>query len=237
MRQLSRRTFLGMTCAAMAGRAANESVIDIHQHTNYSGRTNAQLVTHQRAMGIAKSVLLPAGSKYGLAADAGGNDTVLALAREYPKEYVFFANELPDIPETRKVIEKYLKLGAIGIGEQKFAVDCDSKHMRLIADIAKDYKVPVLDALSARDLQFRHRALPQDAGSLPYRQLHRSCADMVGKHRQEPQSACDVSQGPSHAGRYYGPAAYQLSEHVRRLLSRFGFERAYCATRHMRGNS
>ncbi|HYI92159.1 MAG TPA: amidohydrolase family protein [Bryobacteraceae bacterium] len=144
MRQLSRRTLLGMTCAAMASRAADESIIDIHQHTNYSGRTDAQLVTHQRAMGVAKSVLLPAGSKYGLAADAGGNDTVLELARKYPKEYVFFANELPDIPETRKVIEQYLKLGAIGIGEQKFAMDCDSKHMRLIADIAKDYKVPVL---------------------------------------------------------------------------------------------
>ena len=70
-------------------------------------------------MGITKTVLLPAGSKYGLAANCGGNDTVVAIARANPKKYVFFANELPDIPETRRCIEKYLKLGAIGIGEQK----------------------------------------------------------------------------------------------------------------------
>ena len=133
-----------MTCAALTRGATPEAVIDIHQHTNYSGRSNAQLVAHQRAMGVTKTVLLPAGSKYGLAADAGGNDTVLALARQYPKDYVFFANELPDIPETKKVIEKYLKLGAIGIGEQKFAVQCDSKHMQLVADIAKEFKAPVL---------------------------------------------------------------------------------------------
>jgi predicted TIM-barrel fold metal-dependent hydrolase len=95
-------------------------------------------------MGIAKTVLLPAGSKYGLAAGAGGNDTVLAIVRAHPKDYFFFANELPDIPETKTVIEKYLKAGAIGIGEQKFNVQCDSRPMQLIAEIARDYKVPVL---------------------------------------------------------------------------------------------
>ncbi len=131
----------------MAGSAVArgaEPVIDIHQHTNYAGRTNDELVAHQHTMGITRSVLLPAGSKYGLAVGAGGNDTVVALAKEYPKEFVFFANELPDIPETKQVIEKYLKAGAIGIGEQKFPVDCDSEYMRLIADIAKDHNVPVL---------------------------------------------------------------------------------------------
>jgi predicted TIM-barrel fold metal-dependent hydrolase len=95
-------------------------------------------------MGVTKTVLLPAGSKYGLAADAGGNDTVAALARQHPDTYVFFANELPDLPETKQVIEKYLKLGAVGIGEQKFHVQCDSKPMQRIAEIARDYKVPVL---------------------------------------------------------------------------------------------
>lgn len=61
-------------------------------------------------MGASKTVLLPAGSKYGLAAGAGGNDTVLSLARDHPKEYAFFANELPDIPEARTVIEKFLSM-------------------------------------------------------------------------------------------------------------------------------
>src|SRR5206468_3760818 len=99
---------------------------------------------HQKKMGITTTVLLPAGSRFGLAAGAGGNDTAVAFAHAHPNQYVFFANELPDIPETKAVIEKYLKLGAIGIGEQKFHVECDSKYMQKVADIAKAHKVPVL---------------------------------------------------------------------------------------------
>lgn len=139
---LSRRTFLALAGAGLA-RAA-EPVIDIHQHTNYSGRTDEQLIAHQRTMGIAKSVLLPAGSTGGLAAGAGGNDTVVAIGRRFPGEYKFFANELPDIPETKTVLEKFLKAGAIGIGEQKFHVECDSKAMQLVAAIAAHHGVPVL---------------------------------------------------------------------------------------------
>lgn len=152
---ISRRTFIASTCAAAAGSVlpegafAAEAVIDIHQHTHYSGRSDEDLIAHQRKMGITKTVLLPAGSKYGLEADAWGNDTVVALARKYPEEFYFFANELPDIAETRQVIEKYLKLGAIGIGEQKFEVESDSKHIELIATIAREYNVPVL-------LHFQH---------------------------------------------------------------------------------
>lgn len=130
--------------AASALAAGRDPVIDIHQHTNYSGRTGEQLIAHQRRNGVTRTVLLPAGSKYGLAVGAGGNDSVVALARRLPGEYSFFANELPDIPETRAVLEKYLAMGAIGIGEQKFHVDCDSAAMRLVAGIARDYRVPVL---------------------------------------------------------------------------------------------
>jgi predicted TIM-barrel fold metal-dependent hydrolase len=146
---LTRRAFLAAAASSLALRppeseAAAEKIIDIHQHTNYSGRTDEQLIAHQRKMGITKTILLPAGSKYGLAAGAGGNDTVVALAGKLPKEYVYFANELPDIPEARGVIEKYLKMHAIGIGEQKFHVDCDSAAMQLIAEIAQQFHVPVL---------------------------------------------------------------------------------------------
>jgi predicted TIM-barrel fold metal-dependent hydrolase len=146
---LSRRCFLA-TLAAPVLAQTTEPIIDIHQHTNYSGRSDAELVRHQREMGVSRTVLLPAGSKYGLAAGAGGNDTVVALAHEYPKEFVFFANELPDIPETRAVLEKYLDMGAIGIGEQKFPVDADSKYIDLIATIAQEHSVPVL-------LHFEHK--------------------------------------------------------------------------------
>src|SRR4051794_28291599 len=143
MESISRRTVLGMACALVA-RGAQEEVIDIHQHTNYSGRTNEELIAHQDKMGIARTVLLPAGSRYGLAAGAGGNDTVVELARAWPNRFVFFANELPDIPEAKQVIEKYLKMGAKGIGEQKFHVECDSPYMQKIAEIARDHHVPVL---------------------------------------------------------------------------------------------
>ena len=139
---LTRRAFLAAASCSLLG--ADEPVIDIHQHTTYSGRSNEDLIAHQRRMGISKTVLLPAGRKYGLAAGAGGNDSVVELARRFPGQYYFFANELPDIPETRQVVEKYLKMGAIGIGEQKFHVDADSRHMQLIASIAREFDVPVL---------------------------------------------------------------------------------------------
>ena len=161
LKVFSRRMFLGFACAAVAHGADSDEIIDIHQHTNYNGRTDEQLLAHQRTMGISKTVLLPAGSKYGLAANCGGNDTVLAIARAHPKQYFFFANELPDIPETRQVIEKYLKLGAIGIGEQKFHVDCDSIYMQGIAEIARDYKVPVL-------MHFQHETY-----NLAYERFHK----------------------------------------------------------------
>ena len=155
---ISRRAFVALPAALAAADAP--PVIDIHQHTNYSGRTDDQLIAHQRRMGIAKTILLPAGSKYGLAASAGGNETVLQLAREYPKDFLFFANELPDLPETRSVLEKYLKAGAIGIGEQKFPVECDSKAMDLIASIAAEYDVPVL-------MHFQHEAYNFNINNLP----------------------------------------------------------------------
>jgi predicted TIM-barrel fold metal-dependent hydrolase len=139
---ITRRGFLALTCAAAAQGA--EPVIDIHQHTNYHDRADDGLIEHQQVLGITRTVLLPAGSKHGLAAKAGGNETVIALSKAHPGRFVFFANELPDLPGTKAVLEKYLKAGGIGIGEQKFHVDCDSKSMQLIAEIARDYWVPVL---------------------------------------------------------------------------------------------
>lgn len=163
MSNLNRREFLKGTAAALACSSLStlaapnpdEPVIDIHQHTNYTGRTDHQLLIHQRAMGVTTTILLPAGrpveresthngKSNGLAAGTGGNDTVYALAKANPKELVFFANEVPDLPEAHAEIEKYLKLGAKGIGEQKFNVDCDSVHMQKIAELAQEYGVPVL---------------------------------------------------------------------------------------------
>ena len=163
MTYLNRREFLkgtaaALTCSSLSTLAApnpEEPIIDIHQHTDYTGRTNEQLLIHQRAMGVTKTILLPAGrpmkiesthngKSNGLAAAVSGNEAGLAMVKAHPKEFVFFANEVPDIPEARGEIEKYLKLGAKGIGEQKFNVDCDSVHMQKIAELAQEYGVPVL---------------------------------------------------------------------------------------------
>jgi uncharacterized protein len=147
---LSRREFLACCIAGSAASAvaqtvpAPEPIIDIHQHTTYSGRTNEQLIAHQKALGITTTILLPAGSMYGLDAQCGGNQTVLDLAAERPKEFLFFANEITDLPQARQEIERYLKQGAIGIGEQKFRVACDSSHLNLMAEIARDFGVPIL---------------------------------------------------------------------------------------------
>ncbi len=130
--------------------ALKELIIDIHQHTNYAGRTDEELLAHQRAMGVTKTILLPAGSRYGLAVGAGGNDSVHGFAGRHRGDYVCFANEVPDLPGAGDVIRKYLRQGAIGIGEQKFPVDCDSLHVERLAGIAQEFGVPVL-------LHFQHQ--------------------------------------------------------------------------------
>jgi predicted TIM-barrel fold metal-dependent hydrolase len=121
-----------------------EEVIDIHQHTNYVGRSDADLVKHQRTMGVTTTVLLPAGRYYGLDAQCGGNDSVEALTKKHPKEFLYFANELPYLREADAEIRRYLQRGAVGIGEQKFRVLADSGYLEKIAGIAKDFGVPIL---------------------------------------------------------------------------------------------
>ncbi|HEV7621668.1 MAG TPA: amidohydrolase family protein [Flavisolibacter sp.] len=134
---------------------ATDQVIDIHQHTNYLGRTDAELVAHQLAMGVTTTVLLPAGhpvdygSTYyglgnGLQAEATGNEACYGLANKNPKAYLFGANEVPDLPGAVAEIEKYLKLGAPIIGECKFGVECDSPEMQKIYELAQTYQVPIL---------------------------------------------------------------------------------------------
>jgi predicted TIM-barrel fold metal-dependent hydrolase len=107
-------------------------------------------------MGVTQTILLPAGSpvKRPSTADgknnglggvgAGGNDTVLAVARQYSKEFYFGANEVTDLPEARVEIAKFLDLGAIIIGEQKFGVECDSAESQILYKLAGEYRVPIL---------------------------------------------------------------------------------------------
>jgi len=161
---LSRRQFIGASAALLLAPRMNAAdpdataaapIIDIHQHTHYHGRTDEDLIQHQKTMGVTLTVLLPAGSTVirpstldgranGLQAECFGNESVVTLAKAHPKEFLFFANEVPDLPEARAELEKYLKLGARGIGEQKFGVECDSVPIERVAEVAQDHGVPVL---------------------------------------------------------------------------------------------
>jgi predicted TIM-barrel fold metal-dependent hydrolase len=171
---MTRRDFLhtGLAAAALAGSRltaapAAEPIIDIHQHTNYGGRRDGkyrylggarqhgQLVGHQRAMGVTTTILLPAGRpenrpstdggrSNGLQGTCTGNEDCMQLAKRYPGEFLFGANEVSDLDDAPQVIEKYLKLGAVVIGEQKFGVDCDSPAMQRLFELAAAYRVPIL---------------------------------------------------------------------------------------------
>jgi predicted TIM-barrel fold metal-dependent hydrolase len=145
---VTRRGFLAAAAAPLVAQSA-EPVIDIHQHTDYTGRPDEALIAHQDRMGITKTVLLPAGSRYGLEASAGGNESCLALVKRHPEKFAFFANEVAYDDNMPQVVEKYLKLGAIGIGEQKFFVDVASPVMDRLCQVARANRVPIL-------LHFQH---------------------------------------------------------------------------------
>ena len=189
MTLLARRNFLASTLSgsvvaltsfARAEDAAAEPIIDIHQHTNYRERTSAQLIAHQQAMGVTQTILLPAGSPVSRASTAdgkhnglggvgaGGNETALTMARQYPKEFYFGANEVTDLPDARVEIARYLDLGAVIIGEQKFGVECDSAESQILYALAAEYGVPIL-------MHFQHETY-----NLGFERLH----TMLAKYPQ-----------------------------------------------------
>jgi len=179
----SRRAFLTVSAAlggaALASHAAAPSqpnpppdpIIDIHQHTHYHGRSDQQMLAHQRAMGVTTSILLPAGRptvrpathggrSNGLAANCTGNEAVLAYAKAHPGEFLFGANEVTDLPEAAVEIERYLKLGAKIIAEQKFGVQCDSPESERLYTLAAEYDVPILLHLQESTYNSGFKRLP-----------------------------------------------------------------------------
>src|SRR5688572_17935778 len=149
MSALTRREFLvaasgALAAVASAQDALRDPIIDIHQHTDYSGRTDEQMIAHQRKMGVTHTVLLPAGRFYQLEAGASGNERVQEVTKRLPGEYSFFANEVPYLSDARDIITAGLKAGGCGIGEQKFMVDADSRAVQIVAEIAAEYGVAVL---------------------------------------------------------------------------------------------
>ncbi|MDF1658222.1 MAG: amidohydrolase family protein [Verrucomicrobiales bacterium] len=173
-RQFTKATGLGIlgsgvACAATTG---DEEIIDIHQHVNFSGRRNDDFLAHQITMGISKTVLLPSGSALslesthlgksnGLAARVFGTMASARLAKSHPDSFAFFCNEIPDAEGAISKLEKWLENGAVGIGESKFHLECDSAPMKRIYDVAKAYEVPVL-------LHFEH-----DRYNMGFERFHR----------------------------------------------------------------
>src|SRR5512133_1270047 len=114
---VSRREFITTStvlalCMATKGcktveTAEPEPIIDIHQHVGYSGRPDHVLLAHQRAMGISKTILLPAGTPMkspathdgksnGLQAECLGNAACYRIAKQNPRRFYFGSNEVPD---------------------------------------------------------------------------------------------------------------------------------------------
>lgn len=113
------------------------------------------LVAHQEAMGVTRTILLPSGrpinsatthygKSNGLQAQCLGNEACYRLVQEHPGQFLFAANEVPDYPEAEREIVKYLKLGAVAIAEQKFAIACDAPEMQRLYVLAAEFRVPIL---------------------------------------------------------------------------------------------
>lgn len=67
---INRRHFITGTGLLLAGYTlklngaelqTSEPIIDIHQHTDYAGRSQEKMLAHQRMMGVTTTILLPAG--------------------------------------------------------------------------------------------------------------------------------------------------------------------------------
>ena len=106
-------------------------------------------------MGATTTILLPAGRPVrtpathdgvsnGLEVQCLGNDACQAFAKARPGAFLFAANEVPDVKGAVAEIDRYLRLGAVMVAEQKFGVECDSPEMHKIYRLADARKVPVL---------------------------------------------------------------------------------------------
>jgi uncharacterized protein len=147
MEKMTRRGFLGalpVAAAAVAdlALAAPEPILDLHQHTNYEGRSDAELIAHQAYHRVTTTVLLP-GDGWMLS-QLGDNASCAALEHDYPGLFQRFA--CADAAESRApdVLRGNLHRGAIGIGEMKFHVAVDSPEMDRVYKIAEEAGVPVL---------------------------------------------------------------------------------------------
>jgi predicted TIM-barrel fold metal-dependent hydrolase len=153
----TRREFLaasvsGLTSAVcFASQDERPAMLDLHQHSFYSGRTHEQLLAHQKAYGVDVTVLLPIEGtvRQGTTVTdwdllVGGNRDSVQVEQENPGRFVRFASSDASLSRSLDVIRGNLRRGAKGIGEMKYPVAVDSPEMHRIYKLAEDMRVPVL---------------------------------------------------------------------------------------------
>ncbi len=144
---VTRRDFMAAAISGVAaplifGADPGEPLLDLHQHTNYVGRTDEQLIAHQTSHGVTTTVLLP-GAGWMLS-EVGDNASCAALQAKHPEIFRRFA--CSDVAESRTpdVLRGNVHRGAIGFGELKFKVAVDSPEMHRVYKLAEELGVPVL---------------------------------------------------------------------------------------------
>ncbi|MDA2939267.1 amidohydrolase, partial [Acidobacteria bacterium AH-259-A15] len=144
---LTRREFVGTLSAAAAAPflprpAYDGPLLDLHQHSLYTGRSHEQLLAHQAQYRVTTTVLL-AGEGWMLER-LGGNKNCAELQAQYADKFVRFA--CADAAESRAidVLNGNIDRGAVGIGEMKFHVAVDSPEMHRVYKLAEERGVPVL---------------------------------------------------------------------------------------------
>jgi predicted TIM-barrel fold metal-dependent hydrolase len=154
----TRREFLVASLASLASTRSfasqeNQPLLDIHQHSLYTGRTHAQLLAHQNAHGVTTTVLLPIegwtmGSGSSTVTDwnllVGGNRDCAQVEHENPGRFLRFASSDASLSRALDVIGGNLRRGAIGIGEMKYPVAVDAPEMHRVYKLAGEMRVPVL---------------------------------------------------------------------------------------------
>src|SRR5437867_2771368 len=156
--QYTRREFLGASLSGLASTLwfpsqADPPLLDLHQHSLYTGRTHEQLLVHQNVHRVTTTVLLPiegwmmeggSSSVTDWALVVGGNRDCAQVEKENPGRFLRFASSDASLSRALDVIRGNLRRGAIGIGEMKYPVAVDSPEMHRVYKLAEEMRLPVL---------------------------------------------------------------------------------------------
>jgi hypothetical protein len=118
-------------------------LIDIHQHLNFWGRSNEDFIQHQKDLGALLTVLLPSDGYNDLTAKVTGPEEAYQFCRKH-EGFLFAANAPNWKEDMQDIVAGYLDKGAKLIGEIKFDSPGDSSDLWAYAEVAQQYKVPIL---------------------------------------------------------------------------------------------